>query len=159
MHESHACGLKTSISCIKDNFSRRTQKSGWVILKQLHFISDLLCIISLLFITIAKAFKFYNLSVQRLLEHLQTFFGNVRKSSENRRKSSEVARTFLEIPIVTRQQPHAFDSEKVGRYNLGMWKQVQKLKLTRAKLWNQNHHFITCCSMHFSNHFVVLLLL
>ena len=43
-------------------------------------------------------------------------FGNVRKSSENRRKSSEVARMFSEIPVMTRQNSHAFDSEKVGRY-------------------------------------------
>ena len=43
-------------------------------------------------------------------------FGSVRKSSKNRRKSSEVARTFLEIPVMTRQKSHAFDSEKVGRY-------------------------------------------
>ena len=43
-------------------------------------------------------------------------FGNIRKSSENRRKSSEVARTFLEIPLMTRQKSYAFDSEKVRRY-------------------------------------------
>ena len=43
-------------------------------------------------------------------------FGNVRKSSENHRKSSKVARTFSEIPVMTRQKSHAFDSEKVGRY-------------------------------------------
>ena len=45
-------------------------------------------------------------------------FGNVRKSLENRRKSLEVARTFSEIPVMTRQKSHAFDSEKVGRYSL-----------------------------------------
>ena len=45
-------------------------------------------------------------------------FGNVWKSSENRQKSSEVARTFSEIPVMTRQKSHAFDSEKVGRYIL-----------------------------------------
>ena len=43
-------------------------------------------------------------------------FGNVRKSSDNRRKSSEVARTFWEIPVMTRQKSHALDLEKVGRY-------------------------------------------
>ena len=43
-------------------------------------------------------------------------FGNVQKSSENHWKSSEVARTFLEIPVMTTQKSHAFDSEKVGRY-------------------------------------------
>ena len=44
--------------------------------------------------------------------------GNVRKPSEKHRKSSEVARTFSEIPVMTRQKSHAFDSEKVGRYTL-----------------------------------------
>ena len=49
-------------------------------------------------------------------------FGNVRKSSENRRKSSEVARTFSEIQVMTRQKSHAFDSEKVDRYtNVDLW--------------------------------------
>ena len=38
-------------------------------------------------------------------------FGNVRKSSENRWKC-------LEIPVMTRQKPHAFDPEKVSRDNL-----------------------------------------
>ena len=57
LRETHAWGLETSISRIKDNFSGLTDKSGPVVLKKLRFISDLLCIISLLFITIAKAFK------------------------------------------------------------------------------------------------------
>ena len=43
-------------------------------------------------------------------------FGNVRKSLENRRKSLEVARTFSEITVMTRQKSHAFDLEKNGRY-------------------------------------------
>ena len=46
-------------------------------------------------------------------------FGIIEKSSENHRKSSEVARTFSEIPVKTRQKSHAFDSEKVGRYTFG----------------------------------------
>ena len=45
-----------------------------------------------------------------------SIFDNVRKSLENRRRSSEVARTFPEIPVMTRQKSHAFHSEKVGRY-------------------------------------------
>ena len=45
-------------------------------------------------------------------------FGNVRKYSENHRKSSEVGRTFSEILVMTRQKSHAFDSEKVGRYRV-----------------------------------------
>ena len=43
-------------------------------------------------------------------------FGVVRKSLENGQKSSEVARTFSEIPVMMTQKSHAFDSEKVGRY-------------------------------------------
>ena len=43
-------------------------------------------------------------------------FGSLQKSSENRRKSSEKARSFSEIPVMTRQKSHALDSEKVGRY-------------------------------------------
>ena len=43
---------------------------------------------------------------------------NISKSSENRRKSSEVARTFSEILVMTRQKSHAFDPEKVGRYTM-----------------------------------------
>ena len=43
-------------------------------------------------------------------------FGNIRKSSENRRKSSKVAQTISEIPVMTSQKSHAFDSEKVDRY-------------------------------------------
>ena len=118
MRESHACGLKTSISRIEDNFSRLTHKSGRVVLKKLHFISDLLCIISLLFVTIAKAFKCLQ-SVYKCSKVVGIFsdiFGNVRKSSKNHRKSSEVAQTFSVIPGMTRQKCHAFDSEKVGRY-------------------------------------------
>ena len=70
------------LSRIKDNFSRLTHKSGRVVLKKLHFISDLLCIISLLLITIAKALKCLQsvriVSVQRSSD----IFGNVRKSLE-----------------------------------------------------------------------------
>ena len=43
-------------------------------------------------------------------------FGKVRKSSENLRKSLEVTWMFSEIPVMTRQKSHAFDSEKVGSY-------------------------------------------
>ena len=88
MRESYACGLKTSIPRIKDNFSRLTQKSGQIVLDTWW------------------------------LWHL--IFGNVRKSSEIGRKSSEVAGTFPEISVMTRWKSHAFDSEKVGRYNIGM---------------------------------------
>ena len=93
MRESHACGLKTSISNIEDNFSGLTHKYGRVVLKKLHFISDLLCIISLLFITIAKAFKCLKsvqiVSVQRSSEYLLTFsvtFGSLWKIVGNLQK-------------------------------------------------------------------------
>ena len=43
-------------------------------------------------------------------------FGNVRKSLENCWQSLEVTQTFSQIPVMTRQKSHAFDSEKVGRY-------------------------------------------
>ena len=52
MCESHACGLKTSISRIKVNFSCLTIQIQMNCSKKPHFISDLLCIISFLFITI-----------------------------------------------------------------------------------------------------------
>ena len=55
--------------------------------------------------------------------------GNVRKSSENRRKYSEVSRTLSEIPVMTSQKSHAFDLEKVGRYM-----EVWILKCMRASL-------------------------
>ena len=51
-------------------------------------------------------------SFQRSLEHPQTlFFGSVWKSSE-------VTGMFSEIPIMTGQKSHAFDSEKVGSHEL-----------------------------------------
>ena len=49
-----------------------------------------------------------------------SIFDNVRKSSANRRKFSEVARTFSEITVMTRQKSHAFDPEKVGRYSISV---------------------------------------
>ena len=120
MRESHACGLKTSISRIKDNFSRLTHKFGRVVLKKLHFISDLLCIISLLLTTIAKAFKclqfVWIVSVQRSSEYRRTFsatFGSLREIVGNLRKWLG---RFPKSRSWTRQKSHAFDSKKVGRY-------------------------------------------
>ena len=57
-----------------------------------------------------------NRKCSKVVEISSDILGNVRKSTGNRRKSSEVARTFSEIPLMTRQKSHAFDSEKVGRY-------------------------------------------
>lgn len=52
---------------------------------------------------------------QKIFRHFQQHsdlehFGN--------RKSSEVTGTFLEIPVITRQKSHVFDSEKVSRYTM-----------------------------------------
>ena len=56
-------------------------------------------------------------------------FGNIRKSRENRWESSEEARKFSEIPVMTRQKSHAFDSEKVARYSI-----YKHLKHTRQSV-------------------------
>ena len=129
MRESHAWGLETSISRIKDNFSRLTHKSARVVLKTLHFISDLLCIISLLFYNNRKSFQMSTMTTIRsnrkcskVVKISSDILGHVWKCSENRQKSSEVARMFSEIPLMTRQKSHAFDSEKVGRYKTPSFK-------------------------------------
>ena len=54
-------------------------------------------------------------------------FGNVRTSSGNHQKSSEVTVTFSEIPVMTRRKSHAFDSEKVGRYTFAFLLRTNKL--------------------------------
>ena len=63
-----------------------THKSGRAVLKRLHFISDLLLLLFFALYNNCKAF----MSTIRS-NRIQ---GNIRKSSENRRKSSEVSRTF-----------------------------------------------------------------
>ena len=89
MRESHACGLKTAISRFKDNFSCLTHKSRRIVLKTLQLISDLLCIISLLFIIIAKVFKclqsVHFCKCSKVVETSSDILGNIWKSSENRR--------------------------------------------------------------------------
>ena len=67
-----------------------------------------------------------NRKCSKVVEISSDILGNIRKSSENRRKSSEVARTFSEIPLMTRQKSHAFDSEKVGRCNTDTAAKMQK---------------------------------
>ena len=57
-----------------------------------------------------------NRKCSKVVEISSNIIGNVRKSSENRQKSSAVVRTFSEIPLMMRQKSHAFDSEKVCRY-------------------------------------------
>ena len=48
-----------------------------------------------------------------VFEKSANIFGNVRKSSESCRKSSEVAGAFLRILVTTRCKSHAFDSENL----------------------------------------------
>ena len=86
---------------------------------KLDFILDLLRIISLLNYNNCKSFQMLRVRSNRkrskVIGMSSDLFGNVRKSSENCRKSLEVAWMFLEIPVMTRQNSHAFDSEKVDR--------------------------------------------
>ena len=67
-----------------------------------------------------KSFKTSTIRLKRKCSKVvrisSDIFGNIGKSSENRWKSSEVAQTFSEIPVMTRQKSRVFDSEKVGRY-------------------------------------------
>ena len=119
MRESHACGLKTSISCVKDNFSCLTHKSGSCSTKtsfHFRFVN---------FFALYNNRKSFQMSTIRsnrkcskVVGISSDIFSNFQKSWKNCRKSSEEARTFSEIPGMTRQQSHAFDSEKVGRYEL-----------------------------------------
>ena len=99
---------------------------GWqirtssVVLKKLRFISDLLCIISLLFITIAKVFKclqsVWIVSVQRSSEYCRLFlttFGSLRNIFGNLRKwlgSLRKSRLWRDKNLTRLTQ------KKVGRY-------------------------------------------
>ena len=122
MRESHAWGIETSISHIKDNFSRLTHKSGRVVPKKLHFISHLLFVMYYFFAPYnnRKSFQMSTIRLNRKCSKVvgisSFIFGNVRTSSENGRESAEVARAFPEILVMTRQKSHAFHSEKVGWY-------------------------------------------
>ena len=86
MRESYACGLKTSISRIKDNFSRLTHKSGRVVLKMHYFFAPY---------NNRKSFKMSTIRSNRKYSKVvgisSDIFGIFWKSSDNRRKSSEVA--------------------------------------------------------------------
>ena len=121
MRESHACGLKTSISRTKDNFSRLTHKSERAVQKT----SFNFRFVVYYFFAPYNNRKSFQMSIicsnrkcSKVIGISSDIFGNVRTSSENHRKSSEVAWTFSEIPVMTRQKSHAFDSEKVGRYKI-----------------------------------------
>ena len=112
MCESHACGLKISISRIKDNFSRLTHKSGQLVLKTyFHFR-----FVIYYFFAPYNNRKSFQISTIRLNRKCSKVVGHFQQCSEVFGKSSEVARTLSEIPIMTRQTSHAFDSEEVGRY-------------------------------------------
>ena len=103
MRESHACRLKTSISSCSKTTS-------------FHFRFVMYYFFALY--NNRKSFQILQSKCSKVVGTSSDIFGNVWKSSENRWKSSEVARTFSEIPVVARQQSHAFDSEKVGRYTI-----------------------------------------
>ena len=69
-----------------------------------------------------------NRKCSKVVEITLDILSNVRKSSGNCRKSSEAARTFSEIPLMTRQKSHTFDSEKVGRYSAADRPTIQKCR-------------------------------
>ena len=89
MRESHACGLKTAISRIKDNFSRLTHKSRPVVLKiSFHFRFVMYCLFALY--NNHKSFQMStirsNRKCSKVVEISSDILGNVRKSSENSSK-------------------------------------------------------------------------
>lgn len=77
----------------------------------------------------------------------EDIFGNIQKSSESCQKSSEVAGTFPEIPVMTRWKSHTSDSEKVDRYNecCDIW------YLTNVNYQPQGGH--RCTSLYFTRSF------
>ena len=135
IRESHACWLKTiSMSRIKANFSHLTHKSGRVVLKKSSFHFRLVMYYFFALYNNCKSFQMATIRLNQKCSKVvwisSDIFGNIQKSSENRRKSLEVAWTFSEILVMTRQKSHAFDSEKVGRY-----KNVCD-KFSSNKLWS-----------------------
>ena len=116
---TYAFGLKTSIPRIKDNFSRLVHKSGQIVLNTWWpFFCSNEIIPKHAKSVVVSSFESAQTSLGTVSGHL--IFGNDRKSSEIRRKPSEVAGTFPEISVMARWKSHAFDSENVGRYNIGM---------------------------------------
>ena len=116
---TYAFGLKTSIPRIKDNFSRLVHKSGQIVLNTWWpFFCSNEIIPKHAKSVVLSSFESAQTSSGTVSGHL--IFGNDRKSSEIRRKSLELAGTFPEILVMTRWKSHAFDSEKFGRYNIGM---------------------------------------
>ena len=85
-----------------------------------------------------------NRKCSKVVEISLDILGNVRTSSENRRKSSEVVRTFSVIPLMTRPKSHAFDSEKVGRHTFDVLGLIFQRKLTLSCPFNiQSFYFIS----------------
>ena len=116
---TYAFGLKTSIPRIKDNFSRLVHKSGQIVLNTWWpFFCSNEIIAKHAKSVVLSSFESAQTSSGTVSGHL--IFGNDRKSSEIRRKSLELAGTSPEISVMTRWKSHAFDSENVGRYNIGM---------------------------------------
>ena len=64
-------------------------------------------------------FKIYR-KCSKVIRTSLDIFSNIQKFFENRRKSSEVAGMFLEIPVMTRRKSHTFHSDKVGRYTVAI---------------------------------------
>ena len=116
---TYAFGLKTSMPRIKDNFSPLVHKSGQIVLNTWWpFFCSNEIIPKHAKSVVLSSFESAQTSSGTVSGHL--IFGNDRKSSEIRRKSLELAGTFPEISVMTRWKSHAFDSEKFGRYNIGM---------------------------------------
>ena len=114
IHESHACRVKTSILLIEGNFSRLTHKSGRVVIKK-NFISFQICYVLFIY-SLYLRFQMSTIRsnrVQMLSEYLWNF-GNVRKSSEIFGSGSDV----FGNPGHDDTEIHAFDSEKVGGYEV-----------------------------------------
>ena len=130
IRESHGCGIKTSISLIKDNFSRLTHKSGQIV-SLIHDLTKIqfnfqenvpkrrrMITLRPSEIKTSENFRLPNSfgSAQNVVSPSSDSFWNFRNCSENRRKSSEGTGTFSEIPVLIRRKSHAFDFEKVDRY-------------------------------------------
>ena len=128
MHESHGCGIKTSISRIKDSFPCLTHKFGQIV----SLIHDLTKIQFNFQENNPKRRRMMTLrpseiktsencclpnsfgSAQTSSQHLRAFLGTFGSVGQ---KSSEGTGTFSEIPVLIRRKlAHAFDFEKVDRY-------------------------------------------
>jgi len=102
-YASHACGLMTSISRIKDNFSLLTQKSGQNISSHVINNENSIQFFRIIFQKAEKGAEWWFCILtkskqtgivtkcSKVVGTSSDIFGKVRKFSKNRRKSSEVA--------------------------------------------------------------------